>query len=106
MFFVIPHFPEWSEVPNPAFKPVSEHFWEKLLLYIFILPNLAVAYFGEITGTSQSWSLGTEEQFYLFWPLLIFFFRKRIFGSGLSRVRTGCKLVLFLCFSVLFGFCV
>lgn len=77
-FFVIPHFPQWSEVPNPSFKPVSEHFWEKLLLYIFILPNLSVAYFGEITGTSQSWSLGTEEQFYLFWPLLIFFFRRRI----------------------------
>ncbi|MCB4234489.1 hypothetical protein LDL59_03565 [Kaistella anthropi] len=39
---------------------------------------MAVAYFGEITGTSQSWSLGTEEQFYLFWPLLIYFFRKRV----------------------------
>lgn len=77
-FFIIPHFPSWSEIPNPAFKSVSENFFEKLLLYVFILPNLAVAWFGEITGTSQSWSLGTEEQFYIFWPVLIFFFRKRL----------------------------
>lgn len=77
-FFVIPHFPGWSDVPSPAFRPIHENFWEKLLLYIFILPNLAIAYYGEITGASQSWSLGTEEQFYIFWPLLIFFFRKRL----------------------------
>lgn len=77
-FFIIPHFPYWSEIPDPAFRPVSDSFWEKLLLYIFILPNLAVSYFGEITGTSQSWSLGTEEQFYLFWPFFIAFFRTRL----------------------------
>jgi len=80
-FFIIPHFPSWSEIPNTAFKPVSENFFEKVLLYVFIFPNLAVAYFGEITGTSQSWLLGTEEQFYIFWPLLILFFRKRLIAA-------------------------
>ena len=111
-FFVIPHFPQWSEVPNPAFKPVSEHFWEKLLLYIFILPNLAVAYFGEITGTSQSWSLGTEEQFYLFWPLIIFFFRKRIIWSmvillifyWIVKIGLGKAGSLDACFNILSRF--
>ncbi|MBD8017002.1 acyltransferase [Weeksellaceae bacterium Sa1CVA4] len=47
-------------------------------MYIFILPNLAVAYYGEVTGASQSWSLGTEEQFYIFWPLFIVIFRRRL----------------------------
>ena len=42
-----------------------------LLLNVFFLPNLAFA-FGLIPPILiQIWSIGTEEQFYLLWPLLI-----------------------------------
>lgn len=76
-FFVLPNFSYW-EIPSQDFRPIGENFWQKLLMYIFILPNLAVSLYGEIAGASQSWSLGTEEQFYLFWPLIIALFRKRV----------------------------
>jgi peptidoglycan/LPS O-acetylase OafA/YrhL len=76
-FFVLPHFSYW-EIPKDIFQPVSENFWEKLTLYVLILPNLAVAKYHEVVGVSQSWSLGTEEQFYLIWPVIIVFFRKKL----------------------------
>lgn len=79
-FFILPHISYW-EIPSTVFRPIEENFWEKLMMYIFILPNLAVALYGEIAGASQSWSLGTEEQFYLFWPLVISLFRKKLLWS-------------------------
>ena len=69
-FFIFPNFQFWH-VPTTIFPDINDHFWYKLLLYIFILPNLSVAVFKQVANVSQSWSLGTEEQFYLFWPLFI-----------------------------------
>lgn len=69
-FFVFPHFSFWS-IPSPMFPPVSENLWIKLILYLIILPNLSVAIFREVPMVSQTWSLGTEEQFYLLWPVFI-----------------------------------
>lgn len=76
-FFILPLF-DWWVIPKNFFVPVTDQFWLKLGLYIFILPNLAVALFQEIVGVSQVWSLGTEEQFYLMWPLIIKYFRKKL----------------------------
>lgn len=95
-FFILPNFSYW-EVPNVSFHSPHEYFWKKLFLYISILPNLAVAFYGEITGVSQSWSLGTEEQFYLIWPILITFFRKK-----LLKVMV-LLLVVYFFVSILFG---
>lgn len=50
-----------------------------VLLYLLILPNIALSYDYLIPGCSQAWSIGVEEQFYVLWPLLIFVFsRKKI----------------------------
>lgn len=76
-FFVLPHFSYWN-IHNEMFPPLKEHFWIKLLLYVIILPNLAVVLFREIAGVSQAWSLGTEEQFYLIWPFIIKYFRNNL----------------------------
>lgn len=46
------------------------------LLYIFMLPNMVLSNFGVVPYASQAWSIGTEEQFYLIWPLLFILFRK------------------------------
>lgn len=43
----------------------------KLLLLILLLPNLLLYIFGSIHGVGVLWSVGAEEQFYLFWPHLI-----------------------------------
>lgn len=76
-FFILPNFSYW-QIPNEMFVPVKENFWIKLLLYVVILPNLAVILFQEIVGVSQAWSLGTEEQFYLIWPFIIKYFRDKL----------------------------
>lgn len=38
---------------------------------LFMIPNLLRISFPNLIGANQLWSVGIEEQFYLFWPLLI-----------------------------------
>lgn len=40
-------------------------------LFILFLPNVILVCFGGIPFLHQTWSIGTEEQFYLIWPLII-----------------------------------
>ena len=63
-------------------------------LYLF---DQATDYFGEsaeLNVFTQTWSLGVEEQFYLFFPLLLWFAYIR--GRGVERLRTLIGLVLLL----------
>ena len=48
----------------------------KVSLYIFFLSNLAFAWFGDIPYLAHTWSIGTEEQFYLLWPVILKYFKK------------------------------
>ena len=50
-----------------------------ILLYIFFLPNLALALSKPLPFFAQSWSVGVEEQFYFVWPLLL----RRFKNTGL-----------------------
>ena len=43
----------------------------KIFLYLFFLPNLVAPLFGIVPYASLTWSIGTEEQFYLTWPVLL-----------------------------------
>jgi peptidoglycan/LPS O-acetylase OafA/YrhL len=52
----------------------------KLLFFLFMLPNLVLLVFGPIAFASQTWSIGSEEQFYVIWPLIL----KRIKISVIS----------------------
>ena len=67
-----------------------------VLLYILILPNIALSYDFLIAGCSQAWSIGVEEQFYILWPLLVFVFSRRII------VWVFTILLLFFIFSYAF----
>ncbi|WP_214228888.1 acyltransferase [Pedobacter sp. B4-66] len=49
-----------------------------LTLFIFFLSNLALIIFPPVVGAAQSWSVSVEEQFYLFWPLLVKFYHKNL----------------------------
>jgi peptidoglycan/LPS O-acetylase OafA/YrhL len=48
----------------------------RLALYLAFLPNLAQAWLGTVLYVSHTWSIGTEEQFYLLWPLVLSASRK------------------------------
>jgi len=91
-FFVIPLFPSF-----PFSQGVRANYFEKLALYIFMLPNVALAFFPGITYATMSWSVGVEEQFYLFWPFLIKFSKKLVFVMlGIVVFFSALKLLMFL----------
>ena len=64
-------FPYFSFFRSDATSIIDNNFIYILLLSITILPNVTLFKFGAIPFSSQAWSIGVEEQFYLFWPLLI-----------------------------------
>jgi peptidoglycan/LPS O-acetylase OafA/YrhL len=49
----------------------------KIVLYFCFLPNLVLFLVGMVPYASQTWSIGTEEQFYLLWPVMLKFFKKQ-----------------------------
>lgn len=73
-FFIIQHFSFW-EVPGLK-NPIPTNFQSTLLLHLFFLPNVAVAVFGFLPYIAQAWSIGTEVQSYILWPILLKNFKK------------------------------
>ncbi len=47
-----------------------------LIYYIFLLANVPFVFGGAITSIVHLWSVGVEEQFYLFWPWLFKWYTK------------------------------
>lgn len=96
-FFILPHI---GLMELPFFqKHLSDNFTENLLLYIFMLPNLALAIFYSVPHIGQTWSIGVEEQFYLLWPWLVKYSKNClktliVFAAILIGVK---MLVLMLC---------
>jgi peptidoglycan/LPS O-acetylase OafA/YrhL len=68
-FFVLPNF-VFFNIPY-LHQGFVNNFNINLLLYILILPNLAFSIFPAVPNIGQTWSIGVEEQFYIFWPWII-----------------------------------
>ena len=51
-----------------------------LFALVTMFPNLLRIAHPMLVGGNQLWSVGVEEQFYLFWPILIRCFHRNIFG--------------------------
>jgi len=49
------------------------------LYYFLFLPNVAKSLHNYVVGLTHLWSIGVEEQFYLVWPYLLIFFRKKLY---------------------------
>lgn len=69
VFFVIPYIDIFN-VPRLK-NPLQTDFLSILLLHIFLIPNMATALYGFIPYIAQAWSIGTEEQSYFLWPILL-----------------------------------
>ncbi|PTS96258.1 hypothetical protein DBR11_19545 [Pedobacter sp. HMWF019] len=68
-FFIMPFFPA-LKIGEP-FVNVHDHFTYNFILYILFLPHIQSIVFGPILYTVQAWSIGIEEQFYIFWPFVV-----------------------------------
>ena len=67
--FILPEI-SFLNIPDETIF-IRENFTEKIILYLFILPNVVTGVFKHIPYLSQNWSIGVEEQFYYFWPWVI-----------------------------------
>jgi len=59
------------DIPGYEKAYVYEHLIGKIALYIFFLPNLVSPLLGIVPYSAHTWSIGTEEQFYLTWPVIL-----------------------------------
>lgn len=74
LYFLIIIFAFWI-APGIGFFHIADfqlenRFYTKLLIYSFFLNNLA-SFLGAIPYAWHLWSIATEEQFYLIWPLIL-----------------------------------
>ncbi len=76
VFFLLPSF-EFFQLPYYTHH-FEQNFDSALWMYVFMLPNLAMAMFPPVPLGGQLWSIGVEEQFYLMWPALIKYARKAL----------------------------
>jgi peptidoglycan/LPS O-acetylase OafA/YrhL len=67
---VLPHF-NILALPGYSLESIQSDLLLKIALYIFFFANLVLVFWGVIPYASQTWSIGTEEQFYLVWPVII-----------------------------------
>jgi len=63
---------------------------------LLILPNILRVSFPQLIGGNQLWSIGVEEQFYLFWPLLVGLFKRSMLVFLLGFVLIKFSLHIFL----------
>lgn len=59
------------DVPNYDKARVYQNLFTKILFYVFFMPNLVSPLLGIVPYAAHTWSIGTEEQFYLTWPVIL-----------------------------------
>ncbi len=73
--------------------PPDRYFWSHFLFIQNLLPDY-IKHQHTPAMLIQYWSLATEEQFYLLWPLVVWFFpdRRKLFGIGSFFIVLICGL--------------
>ncbi len=62
-----------------AFVFLAPTLWRNMLWYLLYLANFHIGLIGEWpSGTSHFWSIAIQQQFYLFWPVVIWLTPKRL----------------------------
>ena len=89
-FVVVPLF-------RPAMRPTAASVWPA---FVFYVQNIAFVHRNTYPfALGATWSLAVEEQFYLTWPLLVFFLRKRtlaVVSASLILVSLSLRLIGYL----------
>lgn len=75
--FVLPQFNLFS-LPGYGVEVVHKDLLLKTVLYATLFANIVLANVGFVPFASQAWSIGTEEQFYLIWPVLMKAVRSKV----------------------------
>ncbi len=68
-FFVLPNFKQIDIQYQKIY--FEQNFFPNLILFLFMLPNLAFSIFPAVPHIGQLWSIGVEEQFYIAWPIIV-----------------------------------
>lgn len=71
-FFLLPNL-SLFDLPGkwPFPESTQTNFDRKLTMFALMIPNWAIYEMPPVAYASHLWSVGTEEQFYSFWPLLL-----------------------------------
>jgi peptidoglycan/LPS O-acetylase OafA/YrhL len=73
-FFVLPYIDIFT-FPGYGKDVIYSNLLLKLLLYAIFFPNLVLSLLGVLPYASHTWSIGTEEQYYLVWPIILKYFK-------------------------------
>jgi peptidoglycan/LPS O-acetylase OafA/YrhL len=57
-------------LPDYGKDVIYSNLYLKIFLYVILFPNLVLTMLGMVPFASHTWSIGTEEQFYIIWPVL------------------------------------
>lgn len=78
-FLVLPNI-NLFVLPNFGKDVIYSNLFLKLFLYAIFFPNLVLSLLGIVPYASHTWSIGTEEQYYLVWPVILKYFKKHRIG--------------------------
>lgn len=59
--------------PELSIIPLCNELHERTLYYLFLIPNWAHAVDKTLPHISNYWSIGAEEQFYILWPIILYY---------------------------------
>lgn len=90
--FVLPFVP-LLHLPGTEAATVLENWPAKLGLFIVFLPSWVTAMAGPVPDAMHLWSIGTEEHFYLVWPVLLLLFK---------RYRPALMIAIFIGYAVIY----
>jgi len=74
-FLVLPNIDLFT-LPGYGKEVIYKDLLLKLFLYVIFFPSLVLSLLGIVPYASHTWSIGTEEQYYLVWPVILKYFKK------------------------------